>query len=50
MKSWRELTADEKMLAKSLPLSAKYTPAERKRHRFCTRCWVESTPDQPVNA
>jgi hypothetical protein len=41
MKTWPELTEDEKSLAKSLPLSAEFTPAERKQHRFCVRCWFE---------
>jgi len=43
MKSWAELTSDEQFLAERLPLSAEYTPAERKKHRFCTRCWFEDT-------
>jgi hypothetical protein len=41
MKSWAELNDEEKMLVERLPLSADYTPAERKKHRFCTRCWFE---------
>lgn len=43
LKAWHELTADEKFLAERLPLSAEYTAAERKKHRFCTRCWFEQT-------
>jgi len=41
MKSWPELTADEKLLADKLPLSAEYCLEKRKKHRFCTRCWFE---------
>ncbi|MBK8466889.1 MAG: hypothetical protein IPL32_13755 [Chloracidobacterium sp.] len=41
LQSWHELTNDEKLLAKSLPLSAEFTLAERKKHRFCIRCWFE---------
>jgi hypothetical protein len=41
MKTWQELTADEKLLVKSLPGSAEFTLTERKKHRFCTRCWFE---------
>lgn len=43
MKRWPELTDDEKMLVKSLPLSADFNLTERKKHRFCTRCWFERT-------
>lgn len=38
---WSELSPDEEFLATRLPASAEYTPKERKKHRFCTRCWFE---------
>ena len=41
VKGWDELDDEQKMLAERLGLSADYTPAERKKHRFCTRCWFE---------
>ena len=43
MKAWTELTDDEKFLVERLPMSAEYTPEERKKHRFCTRCWFEES-------
>ncbi|MBP6004558.1 MAG: hypothetical protein KA746_14080 [Pyrinomonadaceae bacterium] len=43
MKSWDELTSDEKMVAQRLPAAAAYPPSERKKHRICTRCWFEET-------
>jgi hypothetical protein len=43
MKTWRELTEDEQIVVKSLPFSAEFTLTERKKHRFCTRCWFEDT-------
>ena len=46
MKTWAELTDDEKLLVKSLPMSAEFTLAERKKHRFCTRCWFEVQNDR----
>ena len=46
MKTWPELKPDERLLVKSLPLAAEFTILERKRHRFCTRCWFEDMPDQ----
>ena len=42
LKGWDELTDDERFLAERLPASAEYSAAERKKHRFCTRCWFES--------
>ncbi len=47
MKSWPELTDDEKLLVKSLPPSAEFTLQERKKHRFCTRCWFEEADTRP---
>jgi len=46
MKQWSELTREEEMLAERLPASKEFTPAERKKHRFCTRCWFEETADR----
>jgi len=43
MKRWDELSDEECMLAERLPLSAEYKMQERKKHRFCTRCWFEET-------
>jgi len=39
--SWDKLDDDQKLLAERLPASADYTIVERKKHRFCTRCWFE---------
>ncbi len=41
LKTWAELTAEEQFLAVRLPASAEFTPEQRKKHRFCTRCWYE---------
>ncbi len=41
MKTWAELTAEEKFLAERLPLSAEFTKRERETHLFCPRCWNE---------
>ncbi|MEO7659821.1 MAG: hypothetical protein ABIV48_09425 [Pyrinomonadaceae bacterium] len=45
VKTWDELTDEEEMLAERLPTSAEFTPQERKKHRFCTRCWLEESED-----
>ncbi len=42
LKSWAELTDEEKMLSERLPASAERPLSERKKHLFCTRCWFES--------
>jgi len=41
LKDWAELSSDDRLLAEKLPASADYSLAERKKHRFCTRCWFE---------
>lgn len=44
MKSWSELTDEQREVVKRLPLSASYSLEERQAtHRWCTRCWYEST-------
>jgi hypothetical protein len=50
MKGWAELSDDEQFLAKRLEKSVEYTPTQRKKHRFCTRCWFEDEGDRPTLA
>jgi len=39
LKTWMELSEEQQMLAKRLPASAEFPAEQRKKHRFCTRCW-----------
>lgn len=48
MREWAELSDDEKLLIERLPDSAEYSPKQRKKHRFCTRCWFEDQNIGPV--
>lgn len=41
LKSWEELSGEEKFLIERLPLSAEFSIEERKKHLFCTNCWNE---------
>ena len=41
MKKWQELTEEQKFLVERLPLNTDYTPDQRKKHRFCERCFFE---------
>lgn len=41
MKDWNELTDEQKFLVERLPLSADYSLAQRKKHRFCVQCFYE---------
>src|SRR5207253_9299096 len=44
LRTWLELTDDEREVVRRLPASADYSFEERKaRHRWCTRCWYEDT-------
>jgi ribosomal protein S27AE len=42
---WDKLDEDQKLLTEKLPASADYTMMERKKHRFCTRCWFEEVSE-----
>ena len=47
LKTWPELSEDEREVVRRLPDSADYAAAEREAsHRWCTRCWHESTGDE----
>ncbi len=47
LRSWQELTEEEREVVKRLPASADYTLDERCRlHRWCTRCWNEATAQE----
>lgn len=50
MRSWDKLDEEQKLLVSKLAASAEFTPAERHRRRFCTRCWYEETGDEPRTA
>jgi len=41
MKSWNELTDEQKMLVERLPMSANLKLEQRKKNLFCPRCWFE---------
>ncbi len=41
MKTWDELDFEQKIIVERLPASADYTRQQRKKHRFCGRCFYE---------
>ena len=41
LKTWEELSGEQKFLVERLPLSAEFSHEERKRHIFCVNCWNE---------
>jgi len=43
LKTWEELTDEQKFLVERLPMSAEFSLEERKKHRFCERCFFEET-------
>lgn len=49
LKNWQDLTDEQKFLVERLPLNTDFTPAQRKKHRFCERCWFE-TINEKINA
>jgi len=50
VKSWADLKDDEQEIVKRLP-AAGYSLSERQaRHRWCTRCWFESTGNEARQA
>jgi hypothetical protein len=41
LKEWDELSEEQKFLVERLPLNADFPLEQRKKHRFCERCWFE---------
>jgi ribosomal protein S27AE len=41
MKKWDELSDEQRFLVERLPLNTDFTIEQRKKHRFCERCWFE---------
>ena len=50
IKSWDELNDEQKFLVERLALSGDFTLSERKRHRFCTRCFFEEIQQESDKA
>lgn len=46
LRTWDELSDEEREVVKRLPGSADHQESERERvHQWCTRCWYEATGD-----
>jgi hypothetical protein len=49
LRTWHELSEDEREVVKRLPGSADYEAAERESlHQWCTRCWFEVTSGEAL--
>jgi len=49
LRSWDELSDEEREMTRRLPATAEYSLDERKaRHRWCRRCWFEETSGPPT--
>jgi len=46
MKVWHDLSDEEKYIVDRLPFFADVPREQRKKHRFCTRCWYEETSER----
>jgi hypothetical protein len=50
LKSWDELTDDERFVAERTINASELTPDQRKKSLICTRCWYEGGTEGPVIA
>jgi len=50
MRRWTDLTDEEKLFVERLPMSAEHGLSERKKHRYCTRCWFEDDSNETTIA
>jgi len=48
MKTWHELSFEEKMIAEKMPLNTEFSAKERQKHRFCTNCWHEEIENKTL--
>lgn len=42
LKTWSQLSADEKFIAERQPASAEFSKNTRERRLFCPNCWYET--------
>jgi len=49
MKTWDELDFEQKIIVERLSASAEYSKTERKKHRFCARCFFEEIETRTRN-
>jgi hypothetical protein len=49
LKAWRDLTDEQKFLVERLPQNTQFTKEQRKKHRFCERCWFEDAQIRTEN-
>lgn len=42
LKTWTQLSADEKFIAERQPASAEFSKEQRQRRLFCPNCWFET--------
>ena len=51
LRSWSELSDEEREVVKRLPASAEFSLEERQAiHKWCTRCWHEDISARPRDA
>jgi len=51
LRTWSELSDEDREMVKRLPAAADYSLDERQaRHRWCTRCWFEDIGDSATLA
>lgn len=43
IKEWKDLDEDQKFLVERLPMNTEFPSKQRKKHRFCERCFFEFT-------
>ena len=48
LRTWDELSDDEREVVLRLPGSAEYGERERKTHQWCARCWYEEVHSETV--
>ena len=51
LRGWSELSDEERQVVRRLPASAEYSLDERQAtHRWCARCWYETTSSMSLDA
>lgn len=48
LKSWEDLDDEQKFLVERLPGNTEFSLEERKKHRFCVRCFFEDSEKREI--
>lgn len=48
LKSWEQLTFEERIIAEKMPANVEFLIQERQKHLICPNCWFETDENKQI--